>query len=176
MNLCDRSCLLPSASRELELRHATAEPEQRGEQDEPDYSGGWGDWRSGLVAWQAGPACCCLQLVHAWLPQPPPQLHLLLIRPPPPLLPADIPNLETVKNPAGIAPVELPLTLRMLCHVPILVSSRRSQTSGSPTHVFAKLWLKAAQGELQQQPQLEAPAQQAQLREAAAQGIQESWD
>ena len=64
----------------------------------------------------------------------------------------------------------------MLCHVPILVSSRRSQTSGSPTHVFAKLWLKAALGGelLQQQP--EAPAQQAQLREAAAQGIQDSWD
>ena len=73
--------------------------------------------------------------------------------------------------------MELPLTLRMLCHVPILVSSRRSQTSGSPTHVFAKLWLKPAPGtELLQQAQLEAPAQQAQLREAAAQGMQESWD
>ena len=99
-------------------------------------------------------------------------LHFL-----PPLL-ADIPNLAIVKNAGCIAPVELPLTLRMLCHVPIIVSSRRSQTSGSPTHVFAKLWLKPAPGQLALQPQLEAPAlqAQAQLREAAAQGILESWD
>ena len=59
----------------------------------------------------------------------------------PPAPPADIPTLDAVRNPSGIAPVALPLTLRMLSHVPILVSSRRSQTSGSPTHCCAKLWL-----------------------------------
>lgn len=52
-----------------------------------------------------------------------------------------MPNLEALRNPGGVAPTALPLTLRMLSHVPILVSSRRSQTSGSPTHVTAKLWL-----------------------------------
>lgn len=54
---------------------------------------------------------------------------------------SDIPNLGIVKNPGGIAPAQLPLTLRLLTHVPIVVSSRRSQTSGSPTHITAKLWL-----------------------------------
>lgn len=49
--------------------------------------------------------------------------------------------LPQVQNPAGVAPAALPLVLRMLTHVPMVVSSRRSQTSGSPTHVVAKLFL-----------------------------------
>ena len=40
---------------------------------------------------------------------------------------SDVPNLGALRNPAGVAPTALPLTLRMLSHVPILVSSRRSQ-------------------------------------------------
>lgn len=54
---------------------------------------------------------------------------------------SDVPNFDKVQNPEGIPPAPLPLTLRMLSHVPVVVSSRRSQTSGSPTHVFAKLWV-----------------------------------
>jgi hypothetical protein len=75
----------------------------------------------------------------------------------------------------------------MLCHMPILVSSRRSQTSGSPTHVTAKLWLAPLpQAGRQQQRQLgdgsgkgaaaAASEPGGQLREALAQGIQENWD
>ena len=89
-----------------------------------------------------------------------------------------MPNLASLRDPAGAAPAALPLTLRMLCHVPILVSSRRSQTSGSPTHVTAKLWLQPLPAEL-------AAAgggggggavRGAGLREAQAPGIQENWD
>jgi hypothetical protein len=86
--------------------------------------------------------------------------------------------LAALRNPAGIAPVELPLTLRMLSHVPILVSSRRSQTSGSPTHVAAKLWLRPAPGQAghpSAQPK-QQQQQQGALREALMQGIQEQWD
>lgn len=118
------------ADKVLELRHAASNQQQRGEQDEPDYS--------------------------------------------------DIPNLPALRNPGAISPVELPLTLCMLAHVPILVSSRRSQTSGSPTHVVAKLWLKPAPGcgeERQAAPPLAgSQAEQAGLREALAPGIQENWD
>lgn len=88
---------------------------------------------------------------------------------------ADVPNLAALRNPSGIAPVGLPLTLRMLSRVPILVSSRRSQTSGSPTHVTAKLWLHPAPG--QQSSSLAQPSQRAgALREALAQGMHEQWD
>lgn len=82
-----------------------------------------------------------------------------------------------------MAPAALPLTLRMLSHVPILVSSRRSQTSGSPTHVTAKLWLHpvpaaaahAAPGAAPAAEQLAAAAAGA-LREAVSQGHQEQFD
>ncbi|GAB4816026.1 hypothetical protein N2152v2_003072 [Parachlorella kessleri] len=53
----------------------------------------------------------------------------------------DIPNLDKLKNPQELAPLALPLVLRMLTHVRVVVSSWRSATSGSPTHVFAKLWV-----------------------------------
>lgn len=99
---------------------------------------------------------------------------------------ADIPNLAALRNPSGVAPTALPLTLRMLSHVPILVSSRRSQTSGSPTHVTAKLWLgplPAAAAQVQQglpTPAADGEALRQQqgvaLREAVSQGVSESWD
>lgn len=99
---------------------------------------------------------------------------------------ADVPNLASLRNPAGVAPAVLPLTLRMLSHVPILVSSRRSQTSGSPTHVTAKLWLQplpaeaAAAGGLGAAGVSDAPGaaavDAASLREARAPGIQENWE
>lgn len=54
---------------------------------------------------------------------------------------SDIPNFDRVTNPVNVPPAALPLTIRMLAHVPLVVSSRRSQTSGSPTHVTAKLWV-----------------------------------
>ncbi len=54
---------------------------------------------------------------------------------------SDIPNFEKAQNPGAVARGGLPLTLRMLSHVAVVVSSRRSQTSGSPTHVTAKLWV-----------------------------------
>lgn len=83
-----------------------------------------------------------------------------------------------------MAPAALPLQLRMLSHVPILVSSRRSQTSGSPTHVTAKLWLAplpaaaVAAGTQSGAAADGAPGPQgeAAVREAVAQGIQENWD
>eukprot|EP00887_Chlorella_sp_A99_P000156 scaffold16.g156.t1 len=56
---------------------------------------------------------------------------------------SDVPNFERLSNPAGLAPMRLPLTLRLLTHVTLVVSSRRGATSGSPTHVFAKLWLES---------------------------------
>lgn len=54
---------------------------------------------------------------------------------------SDVPNWEGLRNPEGLAAAALPLTLRVLSHVTLVVSSRRSATSGSPTHVFAKLYL-----------------------------------
>ncbi len=98
-----------------------------------------------------------------------------------------MPNLAALRNPAGVAPAALPLTLRMLCHVPILVSSRRSQTSGSPTHVTAKLWLQPLPAELATGaaaaggscggPSSSGAAEDGgSLREARAPGIQENWD
>ncbi|KAL4419743.1 hypothetical protein ABPG75_006841, partial [Micractinium tetrahymenae] len=91
---------------------------------------------------------------------------------------SDIPNLASLRNPGGLAPAALPLTLRMLCHVPILVSSRRSQTSGSPTHVVAKLWLAPLPAEAAAAAEALAAAAVAPLplHEALAQGIQESFD
>ena len=53
----------------------------------------------------------------------------------------DIPNLGNLSHPDGVAHAALPLTLQALCHVPVLVSSRRSALSGSPTHVVARLWV-----------------------------------
>jgi hypothetical protein len=96
-----------------------------------------------------------------------------------------VPNLASLRNPAGVAPAALPLTLRMLCHVPILVSSRRSQTSGSPTHVTAKLWLQPLPAELAAAAAGPgggsggpgtAAEDASSLREARAPGIQENWD
>lgn len=87
---------------------------------------------------------------------------------------SDVPNLPSLRNPGGVQPAALPLTLRMLCHVPILVSSRRSQTSGSPTHVVAKLWLAPLPAEAAGAAAA-APAAAA-LRDALAQGVQESFD
>ena len=95
--------------------------------------------------------------------------------------PTDVHNLAALRNPAGVAPAALPLTLRMLCHVPILVSSRRSQTSGSPTHVTAKLWLQPLPAELAAVAaaggggEVGADTGSA-LREARAPGIAENWD
>lgn len=91
-----------------------------------------------------------------------------------------MPNLGSLRNPGGVAPAALPLTLRMLCHVPILVSSRRSQTSGSPTHVTAKLWLQPLPAELAAAAaggEAGAAAEAGStLREARAPGIQENFD
>lgn len=53
----------------------------------------------------------------------------------------DVPNFSKVKNNQDVSAMHLPITLRMLGHVSIVVSSRKSQTSGSPTHVTAKLWV-----------------------------------
>ena len=116
-------------------------------------------------------------------------LHSRLHPPAPLPPPPDIPNLSSLRNPAGVAPAALPLTLRMLTHVPLIVSSRRSQTSGSPTHVFAKLWLQplpaaasvhaagaAAPAPAASQQQQQQPATVAALREAISQGLQEGWD
>lgn len=102
--------------------------------------------------------------------------------PSPPPLPqpptADVPNLASLRNPGGVAPAALPLTLRMLCHVPVLVSSRRSQTSGSPTHVTAKLWLQPLPVEMAVEGGVSGggAAGGGGLREARAPGIQENWD
>ena len=54
---------------------------------------------------------------------------------------SDIPNFDRVANPGSLTPTALPFTLRVLCHVSLVISSRRSAVSGSPTHVFAKLWV-----------------------------------
>ena len=96
---------------------------------------------------------------------------------------ADVPNLGSLRNPGGVAPAALPLTLRMLCHVPILVSSRRSQTSGSPTHVTAKLWLQPLPAELAAAAAAASGGEAGAaaeaggtLREARAPGIQETFD
>jgi hypothetical protein len=103
--------------------------------------------------------------------------------------PADIPNLAALRNLGSIPATDLPLTLHVLSHIPIVVSSRRSPTSGSPTNVIAKLWLNptpsassderdAAAPQLQVQPAQQQQLQQqpAGLRLAIAQGIQESFD
>lgn len=90
---------------------------------------------------------------------------------------SDIPNLGSLRNPGGTAPAALPLTLRMLCHVPVLVSSRRSQTSGSPTHVIAKLWLAPLPPDAATAAGASpAAAATPTLRPALAQGAQESYD
>ncbi|KAL4856961.1 DIS3-like exonuclease 2 [Chlorella vulgaris] len=124
----------------LELRHSVADPGQRGEDCDPDYS--------------------------------------------------DIPNLAALRNLGGICATDLPFTLHVLSHIPIVVSSRRSPTSGSPTNVIAKLWLNPTpsassgkQGAAALQPQAQQAQQQQQLQQqpaglrmAMAQGIQESFD
>ena len=98
----------------------------------------------------------------------------------PPLCPADIPNLGALRNPGGVAPAALPLTLRMLCHVPILVSSRRSQTSGSPTHVTAKLWLAPLPAEVAAAagaaPPATAPPAGGRIGHGAVIGLAENYD
>lgn len=173
--------------RVLELRHAASNQQQRGEQDEPDYSGGQGTGRAGWL--QQGEADVCSHhprdnVLREHIPRPSTfgrcQSCCSACSPHPGVRAADIPNLPALRNPGAISPVELPLTLCMLAHVPILVSSRRSQTSGSPTHVVAKLWLKPAPGcgeERQAAPPLAgSQAEQAGLREALAPGIQENWD
>lgn len=125
----------------------------------------------------------------ALLPLPPWPTGVLTVAPGPShrtLTPADVPNLASLRNPAGVAAAALPLTLRMLSHVPILVSSRRSQTSGSPTHVTAKLWLQPLPAEAAaaagsgaaggSDAPGAAAVDAASLREARAPGIQENWD
>lgn len=90
-------------------------------------------------------------------------------------LPADIPNLAALRNPRGVAPVALPQELRLLSHVPLLVSSRRSQTSGSPTHVTAKLWLQPLPAEAAAAA-AGAAAAAAEGRISSGTGINENWD
>ncbi|KAI3425159.1 hypothetical protein D9Q98_008930 [Chlorella vulgaris] len=123
----------------LELRHSVADPGQRGEDCDPDYS--------------------------------------------------DITNLAALRNLGSICAIDLPLTLHVLSHIPIVVSSRRSPISGSPTNVIAKLWLTptpsassgehnaaAPQPQAQQGQQQQLQQEPAGLRLAMAQGIQESFD
>lgn len=162
--------------RTLTLAHATAAPERRGEGDEPDYSGA--PLSSSLFNCSQ-PLAAALALCPAIAPTP-----VLTLQPPAPPLPncpsADIPNLGALRNPAGVAPAALPLELRMLSHIPILVSSRRSQTSGSPTHVTAKLWLQpvpaAAAHAVAGGAAAAEQAAAGGLREAVSQGHQEQFD
>lgn len=103
--------------------------------------------------------------------------------------PADITNLAALRNLGSICAIDLPLTLHVLSHIPIVVSSRRSPISGSPTNVIAKLWLTptpsassgehnaaAPQPQAQQGQQQQLQQEPAGLRLAMAQGIQESFD
>jgi hypothetical protein len=50
-------------------------------------------------------------------------------------------RMSAMENPQGLARARLPMTLRALCRVPMLLASRRSDITGSPTHVYGKLWI-----------------------------------
>ena len=54
----------------------------------------------------------------------------------------DIESYENLQNPLSIAPLALPVTLQPLMMVPVVVGGVRSQVSGSPTGVLAKIYLK----------------------------------